>query len=259
MIKKLASIFIIYCFILLSGIPVQAATQSWNMKRVVGERPIFPDNAEYALQHSCYALDEAASISGEKLLYLTFDSGYENGNTSKILDVLKEKDVPATFFILKLMIEKENNLVKRMIADGHTVANHTKNHKNLTKLTDEEIKMNLQELEVLALENLEYNMPTFFRYPEGRYDSRTVECLEKLGYKTFFWSLAYADWDNNNQPSCNVAVETLTKFTHPGAIVLLHPTSATNAEILPTLIDRWRDMGYSFGKLEDLIKRNEAV
>lgn len=258
MIKRILSILILICIATFFTINVSAESHSWSMKRVAGDCPIFPDKSEFALKHSCFGFDRTAYKNGEKILYLTFDSGYENGNTEKILNTLKEKNVHATFFILKHMVEKESELVSRMIEEGHTVANHTKNHKDLTGLTNEEIARNLATLEAMTKDNFGYAMPKFFRYPEGKYDERTVLCLEELGYKTFFWSLAYADWDNNRQPSSAFAKETLLNYTHPGAIVLLHPTSATNAEILGDMICKWQEMGYTFGTLEDLVKKNEG-
>ena len=121
-------------------------------------------------------------------------------------------------------------------------------------MTEDEIRSNLEKLESCFYENTGRVMPKYFRFPEGRYDERTISILNDLGYKSFFWSLAYADWDDNKQPNSSYAVNTLVKNTHPGAIILLHPTSRCNAEILPTLIEKWLDMGYTFETLDKLVE-----
>jgi peptidoglycan-N-acetylmuramic acid deacetylase len=139
-----------------------------------------------------------------------------------------------------------------MADEGHLVCNHTKNHKDMTTLTEEEMVANLKFLEQLCLEQTGVEMAKYFRFPEGRYSKRTLLTAEKNGYKTIFWSLSHKDWDNAAQPNAEASMKLLCENTHNGAIILLHPTSSVNAEILPVLIDKWRAAGYSFGTLSDL-------
>ena len=189
----------------------------------------------------------------DKVIYLTFDAGYENGNVEKILDTLKEENVPGAFFLLGHIIRKNTDLVKRMSQEGHIVCNHTENHADMTQCSKEEMCENLSCLESVYKERTGEVMEKFFRFPEGKYDEEHLSYAKEMGYKTFFWSLAYADWDNNKQMNTEKAKKILLENTHNGAIILLHPTSSTNAEILPDLIKEWRSMGYRFGSLLDLI------
>ena len=249
---KFLSVFCIACSIFTTSAQA-AGGEGWYLIKHKGTSPNFPKNAEFLREHSCYFIDEEASKSGERVLYLTFDAGYENGNIGRIMDILRSEGVPAAFFILSNLINKNEDLVERMFEEGHTVCNHTSNHKNLTKMSKSEARENLEALESLCYEKTGYTMSKYFRYPEGYYSKDTALFLEELGYKTFFWSMAYADWDNGRQPSPDAAIENLMAQTHPGAVILLHPTSKTNADILPTLIERWREMGYKFASLGDLI------
>lgn len=249
----------IVCAVLLTSLLVTVVhahgAENWYICKKGNQCPGFPGSADYLRENGCYFVDDNAVSCGEKRLYLTFDAGYENGNIELILNTLKEESVPGAFFILSNLINKNTDLVKRMAEEGHLVCNHTANHKDLTTLSKDEIKQNLQKLESLYFEKTGHSMPKYFRYPEGRYSKETVQYLDELGYKTFFWSMAYADWDNNRQPSEESAIRTLLSHTHPGAIILLHPTSATNAHILPKLIETWKSMGYTFGSLDELVNK----
>ncbi len=225
----------------------------WYIKRNGRLRPGFPKEAEEVAEHSGYYIDERLSDdSEEKRLYLTFDAGYENGNIEKILDVLKEENVPAAFFLLDNIILKNTDLVMRMADEGHLVCNHTRNHKCLVNATEAEIAENLSSLEKIYEEKTGMAMSKYFRFPEGKYSISALECIEKLGYKTIFWSFGYDDWDDCRQPDAQKAIKKVLDNTHNGAVILLHPTSATNAKILPTLISKWRSMGYTFGTLDEL-------
>lgn len=189
----------------------------------------------------------------EKKIYLTFDAGYENGNTEKILDALKENDVKAAFFLVGNYLETCPELVKRMVEEGHIIGNHTYHHKDMATLTTEEsFVKELTNLEVLYKEITGKEMPKFYRPPQGKYSKEQLLWAKNKGYKTCFWSLAYVDWDEKKQPSKEQAMEKLTKRIHPGAIVLLHSTSSTNAEIMNDIIKEWRNMGYTFGELTEL-------
>ena len=191
--------------------------------------------------------------TSQKVLYLTFDAGYENGCTEKILDVLREQQVPAAFFLVGNYIEKNADLVRRMVEEGHIVGNHTMHHYDMSKLTAKEtFSKELTDLEALYKEVTEQEMPRYYRPPQGIYSEENLKMAKELGYKTVFWSLAYVDWNNDAQPSREEAFRKLLPRTHPGAVVLLHSTSATNAEILNELIETWKADGYSFGTVEEL-------
>ena len=188
-----------------------------------------------------------------KVLYLTFDAGYENGCTEKILDTLKAQQVPAAFFLVGNYLEKNADLVRRMVEEGHIVGNHTMHHYDMSKLTAKEVfAKELQDLEALYQEVTGKEMPKYYRPPQGIYSEANLQAAKELGYKTVFWSLAYVDWLGDDQPSREEALRKLLPRTHPGAVVLLHSTSTTNAEILEELIEKWKEDGYTFGTLEEL-------
>lgn len=189
----------------------------------------------------------------EKKIYLTFDAGYENGNTDKILNALKDNNVKATFFLVGNYLETNPETVKRMVEEGHTIGNHTCRHKNMDTLkTEEDFIKELEDLEKLYKEIIGTDMPKFYRPPQGTYSEMQLQWAKQRGYKTCFWSLAYVDWDENKQPDKQEAMEKLTKRIHPGAIVLLHSTSSTNGEIIGDIIKEWKKMGYTFGELKEL-------
>ncbi len=224
----------------------------WFYKRRGEGAPEFPEEASLVKEHNGIYIDLSAYEKGEKKLYITFDAGYENGNVAKILDILKQENVPAAFFVLSNFVVKNKDLLQRMKEEGHLVCNHTKNHKNMCTLTDEEMAANLRTLEEQYFEATGENMAKFFRFPEGHYDERTLGVAEKMGYKTVFWSLSYADWDNNAKYNVNKILERLSENTHNGAILLFHPTSEINLTVLPEMIKRWKSEGYAFGTLTDI-------
>ena len=190
----------------------------------------------------------------EKVLYLTFDAGYENGCTEQILDTLQKHRVPAAFFLVGNYIEKNADLVRRMTAEGHIVANHTMHHPDMSKLTERAaFEKELKDLEALYTEVTGEALARYYRPPQGIYSRENLEMAQSMGYKTVFWSLAYADWDNNNQPTRQMALDKLLPRTHNGAVILLHSTSKTNAQVLDQLITRWKEMGYRFGTLDELV------
>jgi peptidoglycan-N-acetylmuramic acid deacetylase len=189
----------------------------------------------------------------EKCIYLTFDCGFENGNTPTILDALKKHNATATFFIVGNYLETSPELVKRMVAEGHTVGNHTWSHPDMSKIsTTEEFAKELSELEALYEETVGQPMTKYYRPPQGIYSESNLKMAQELGYQTFFWSLAYVDWYQDNQPTKEEAFAKLLPRIHPGAIVLLHNTSSTNAQILDELLTKWEEMGYSFHPLSEL-------
>ena len=254
-LNKITIAMLLCITICITGINSYAASEGhWYIKHNKGGLPIFPSDANALSEYNVYYIDKSCEEHGEKKIYLTFDAGYENGNVEKILDTLKRESVPAAFFLLDNIIIKNTDLVIRMADEGHTVCNHTKNHKNLSHSAKEEIERNLLALEMIYKEKTGKDMAKYFRFPEGNYSIEAIKHVNDLGYKTIFWSFAYADWDNSRQQSREKAIKKILENTHNGAVILLHPTSSTNAEILPTLIAEWRGMGYSFGTLDELTK-----
>ena len=189
----------------------------------------------------------------EKVIYLTFDAGYENGCTAKILDTLKEHQVPAAFFLVGNYLERNGDLVRRMVEEGHIVGNHTMHHYDMSKIDHKEsFSQELKKLEDLFREVTGKELPKYYRPPQGIYSEENLKMAQELGYRTVFWSLAYVDWNNDSQPTAQEAFDKLIPRIHKGAVVLLHSTSRTNAEILGELLTKWKDLGYRFGTLEEL-------
>ena len=196
--------------------------------------------------------------AAQKVIYLTFDAGYENGCTEKILDVLQKHNAPAAFFLVGHYIDKNADLVKRMVQDGHIVGNHTMHHYDMSKLSDKAaFQKELTDLEALYKEVTGSDMPKFYRPPQGTYSEENLRMAKELGYKTVFWSLAYVDWNQNDQPSREYAFSKLLPRTHNGAVVLLHSTSTTNAEILDELLTKWENDGYRFAPIAELFKTSK--
>ena len=238
---------VILCFVQFTAV---SPTISWGLSfRQEGAVPDAPAGVD-ALR----ALDAAfRKDTVDKVLYLTFDAGYENGCTEQILDVLKAHDVKAAFFLVGSYIEKNADLVRRMVEEGHIVGNHTMHHPDMSKLTSQEaFSKELQAVETLFQECTGQQMPKYYRPPQGVYSEENLKMAKSLGYKTVFWSLAYADWDNNSQPTKEKAFAKLLPRTHPGAVILLHSTSKTNAAILDDLLEQWKKDGYRFESLPQL-------
>ncbi len=250
---RTASLILLFVSFTRINISAEASAYSWSIKRNGTCQPIFSDEQCQIEQYGGYYMDKKhGDKSNEKVLYLTYDAGYENGNIEKILDVMKEKGVSSAFFILDHLIIKNPELIERMKNEGHLVCNHTKNHRNLSGASAEEIKRDLTALEDICREITGTELDKFFRFPEGKYSISALKHVNQLGYKTIFWSFAYEDWDNKKQMSSDAAMKKILSNTHNGAVILLHPTSSTNAEILGQLIDSWRALGYRFGTLYEL-------
>ena len=204
---------------------------------------------EYLAKYDAFYMKK----TDKKVIYLTFDAGYENGYTAKILDVLKKHDVKAAFFLVGNYIETSPELVKRMVEEGHTVGNHTFTHPDMSAIsTKEAFEKELTELEKKYREVTGKKMKKYYRPPQGKYSESNLKMASDMGYKTVFWSLAYVDWYESDQPTKEEAFSKLIPRVHPGAIVLLHSTSKTNSEILDELLTEWEEMGYSFGTVKDL-------
>ena len=223
---------------------------NWGLSfQTDGEPPIANASMEELAKFNAYY----AQNTTEKVLYLTFDAGFENGNTPIILDALKKHSAPATFFVVGTYIESNPDLIKRMEKEGHIVGNHTYHHPDMTKLSS----LSAFEKELKDVENAYTNvtgkeMTKFYRPPQGKYNENNLQMAKDLGYHTFFWSLAYVDWQENNQPTKEEAFDRLLTRVHPGAIVLLHSTSKTNGEILDELLTKWEEMGYQFKSLDTI-------
>ncbi len=223
---------------------------SWGLSfSAEGEPPSGPATMTQLQKYDAAYLGDTS----EKVLYLTFDAGYENGCTAKILDTLQKHNVKAAFFLVGSYMERNPDLVRRMVAEGHIVGNHTMHHYNMEKITDPAaFAEELQELEQLFRNITGKELPRYYRPPQGTYSMENLKNAKDLGYKTVFWSLAYVDWNNDKQPTKEQAFSKLLPRVHNGAVVLLHSTSKTNAEILDELLTRWKEMGYTFKSVEDL-------
>lgn len=199
--------------------------------------------------HAYYAED-----TDQKKIYLTFDAGYENGNTGQILDTLKKHNIPAAFFVVGTYIQNEPELIKRIHEENHIVANHTFHHPDMSKISSiDSFLTELKSTEETFYQVTGADMPKFYRPPQGIYSKENLLMAKESGYHTFFWSVAYVDWIQDQQPTKEEAFNKLLTRIHPGAIVLLHSTSSTNARILDELISKWKEMGYTFHSLEELI------
>jgi len=217
-----------------------------------GEQPVGNVSVEELAQYDAYYMGD----DSEKVVYLTFDCGYENGNTEAILDALKEHDAPATFFVVGYYLETAPELVCRMVEEGHAVGSHTYHHPDINTLPDiAAFQEEMDSLKELFTQVTGAELDMYYRPPEGKCGIDNLKMARELGYHTIFWSLAHVDWDVEKQPSREQAIEKLTERVHPGAVVLLHNTSRTNGEILDELLTKWEEMGYRFAPLSELTAR----
>lgn len=232
------------------ALAASAEVTNWGLSfQREGEAPLGNATAEYLAQYDALYRRETQ----EKVLYLTFDAGFENGNTAPILDALKKHGVKATFFLVGNFLETEPDLVRRMAAEGHTIGNHTYSHPDMSQIsTEDAFRQELEKNESLYRSITGEEMAKLYRPPQGKYSEPNLQMAQKLGYHTVFWSLAYVDWYQDEQPTPEQAFEKLVPRVHPGAVVLLHSTSSTNAAILDELLTRWEELGYSFGRLEEI-------
>lgn len=228
-----------------------SAGTSWGLSfQQEGKPPVANATADYLKQFDAHYV----ANTQEKILYLTFDAGYENGNTPAILDALKKHNAPATFFLVGNYLKTSPDLVKRMVAEGHTVGNHTFHHPDMSGIsTMEAFSKELKSFETLYQEVIGQPMKPYYRPPQGKYSENNLSMAKELGYHTFFWSLAYVDWYEDKQPTPEEAYKKLLGRIHPGAVVLLHSTSKTNGLIMDELLTRWEDMGYTFRSLDELV------
>lgn len=229
-----------------------------------GENEVFHFYCKRNAEHKTPTLDANISFisrnggyyagkDDEKVIYLTFDAGYENGNIERILDVMRSHEAHGAFFILENLIRRNTDLVERMAQDGHLVCNHTYRHKDMSAVTDkEEFEKELKALSSYYTEMTGRQIAPYYRPPEGKFTQKNLQFANEMGYKTVFWSFAYADWDNDKQPNAEKAFRLIMDNTHNGMVILLHPTSKTNADILDRLLTEWSAQGYRFGSLDEL-------
>ncbi len=251
---KMKSAFVIFFAVFLIAaatvsVSAQSVTHWYCIHAKNHQRPILDASLDYVKKYDGYYIGKNEQ---DKVIYLTFDAGYENGNVKKILDVLHEKQVPAAFFILSHLVTKNTALVNRMFEEGHAVCNHTAHHKNMAKVDRVTFEKELSELSAVCLDKTGREMAKYYRPPEGSFSEVNMKWAKELGYKTIFWSFAYADWDNQKQMSKEDAKQKILSNLHPGEVMLLHPTSDTNAAILGEVIDECRAQGYRFGTLDEL-------
>ena len=227
-----------------------SAEGNWGLSfQEDGKTPVGNATMTELAEYDAYSAQDTT----DKVIYLTFDAGYENGNTAPILDALKKHNAPATFFVVGTFVKENPDLVRRMNEEGHIVGNHTYSHPDMSKIADKESFQNeLKQVEDLYEQTVGSPMTHFYRPPQGKYSISNLAMAKELGYKTFFWSLAYVDWYQDNQPTKDEAFDKLLKRIHPGAIVLLHSTSSTNAQILDELLTKWEELGYEFRALDEL-------
>lgn len=225
-----------------------AGITDWGLSfQSEGAPPVANASQEYLKNFDALYVGDA----NQKKIYITFDAGFENGNTERILDALKKHGVKATFFLVGNYFETQPKLVKRMAEEGHTIGNHTYSHPDMSKIGDiQSFQTELQKNEALYRDVLGSEMPKLYRPPQGKFCEENLKMAQQLGYSTVFWSLAYVDWYTEDQPTPEQAFSKLLPRIHPGAVVLLHSTSSTNAEILDELLTKWEETGYSFGDLE---------
>ncbi len=267
---SLRSLFLVYISIMLClvSVPVHATDYSaysnsqadWGLTLHTDHTPpvgTYPYGVSDITPYKAYYMGEADK--NKPVIYLTFDCGYENGNTAAILDTLKAKKVKATFFVTKPFVTENPQLVKRMKKEGHLVGNHTATHPNLTTKTPEQIQNELNSTRDAMKELTGYEMDKFIRPPAGQYSIRVLKVIKDMGYKTVFWSLAWYDYDVNDQPSVSYVLERFNKYHFNGLIPLMHNTSTADTAALPQVISRLKSQGYRFGKLDELGKKDNYV
>ncbi len=259
-----ASVFVLSVILMIQCVrlPIfsQSTGYSWYCAHTKDHaQPSVGQELRFVEDHGSYYIDHThqSQTDGEKVIYLTFDAGYENGNVTKILDTLKEEQVPGAFFVLGHLISAEPQLIMRMVEEGHSVCNHTVRHKDMSQATEEVFLQELTELEDRFRALTGKELSPYYRPPEGKFSKENLISAQNKGYQTIFWSFAYPDWDNNRQMSAEKAKKIILENLHNGEVMLLHPTSAVNAEILGDVIREAKAQGYRFGTLDELTGKNQ--
>ena len=260
--KEKNKIFWGFCMLLCTAVLGEGITLKNNIEQVLysksmewgvsftdpGTQPRGNMSAEELMQYNAYYVGSAS----DSFIYLTFDAGYENGYTSLILDILKEENVPATFFLNASYLEKNTEIISRMLSEGHMIGNHTVHHQDMSLVESTSFCEELQEWEQIYFNITQKNPNLYYRPPEGRFSRQNLLDAQSMGYSTIFWSLAYVDWED--QPSDPDAVlQKLMQRMHPGAIILLHTKSFTNCAILQSFIRECKQAGYLFLPLSQLV------
>ena len=233
-------------------VSVQNQADNWGLGfGAEGTQPTGNVTADELKEYNAWYVGD----KNKKVIYLTFDCGYENGNTEPILDALKKHNAKATFFVVGHFLESAPDIVKRMTEEGHAVGNHTYHHPDMSSISDmASFQKEIDDVASLYQSITGKEMIKYYRPPQGKYSTANLKMAKELGYNTFFWSLAYVDWNVDDQPTKDEAFDKLLTRIHPGAIVLLHSTSKTNGEILDELLTKWEEMGYTFAPLSELIE-----
>ncbi len=233
--------------IMLAAAIYNVSAQSWYTQVTKDHtRPNLPD-MQLLAQNGGIALG-----ADEKKIYLTFDAGYENGNVARVADTLKQNGVNGAFFILSNIVETNPELIRRLAQDGNLICNHTRRHPDMSAKSEQDFKKELLSMEEYFSGKTGFELKKFYRPPEGKYNADNLKWANELGYKTVFWSVAYHDWDNDNQMPYEKALNILLSRVHNGAVILLHPTSKTNADILDEFIKTVKAQGYEFGLIDEL-------
>lgn len=266
--RRLGTTLLALILLVAGAVPTVRAAQSdpsydWYCAHVKGHaQPCADPRFAFIRDRGGYYIDDsraqAAPEATDKVIYLTFDAGYENGNIQRILDALREAGATGAFFVLGHLVQRHPELVRRMAEEGHLVCNHSYAHKDMTAWSREDIQAELTRL-AEACRGIGVEPAPFFRPPEGRFSRGLLEAASAAGYRTVFWSFGYADWDNARQPSTSAAKQKILENLHDGEVMLLHPTSATNAAILPEVLAELRRQGYRFGSLYELVGGSEEV
>ncbi|MCM3442664.1 delta-lactam-biosynthetic de-N-acetylase [Metabacillus halosaccharovorans] len=244
----------LFCLLFLTINTAQAASNKpihWGFKKSQNHEPASAGKEldELLAKYGSFYMGDTS----KKEIYLTFDNGYENGYTEKVLDVLKERKVPATFFVTGHYLDTEPDLVKRMVDEGHIVGNHSWYHPDLTTQSDSEFKKELESVRLKVEELTDQKGMSYLRPPRGIFSERVMADAKELGYTSVFWSLAFVDWKVNDQKGWRYSYDNIMKQIHPGCILLLHTVSKDNAEALDNAIVELRKQGYTFKSLDDLM------
>ncbi|WP_088103184.1 delta-lactam-biosynthetic de-N-acetylase [Halalkalibacter urbisdiaboli] len=253
----LASVLLLFVISCLSGYAhaYENKTYNWSFKPAKDNKPVTtePHFIELLENNGGFFIGDTS----KKELFLTFDNGYENGYTKEVLDVLKEKQVPAAFFVTGHYLNDAEDLVKRMVAEGHIVGNHSWHHPSLPEVGDGRLMEELNKVKAKFTELTGVKEMNYLRPPRGQFSERSLALSHKLGYTNVFWSMAYKDWEIDKQKGGQYAYDQIMKRIHPGAILLIHSVSSDNAEALPRVIDDARKLGYEFKSLDDLMLQKE--
>jgi peptidoglycan-N-acetylmuramic acid deacetylase len=225
---------------------------SWYIVRDKNHGMSGCDNSFPLEQYDAFYVDRVCAEKNEKVMYLTFDCGYENGYTEQMLDVLKKHNAKGCFFVTMTYIRDNPDIVKRMKEEGHQVGNHTVHHPCMPEKSVEEQKSELKECSDFMRNETGYEMDMYFRPPCGEYSEQVLQLAKDMGYKTIFWSMAYLDYDVNNQPGTDYVIDHFAKYHHPGAIPLIHNVSSSNAQALDTVLTNLEKEGYEFRSLNEM-------